>query len=105
MKDAYSFHTDDVEFIQYYEGMKQMYMNVFTRLGLGDDTYITLADGGTFTDKYSHEFQTRLSIGEDWIFRDTISGISYNKEITPSMISTPNITETEQKEKQDIEAQ
>jgi prolyl-tRNA synthetase len=44
MKDAYSFHLTDEEFVEYYEGMKKVYMRIFERLELLDDTYITLAD-------------------------------------------------------------
>jgi prolyl-tRNA synthetase len=62
MKDAYSFHIDDVEFSEYYEGIKKVYLKIFERLELLSDTYVTLADGGVFTDKYSHEFQVVLPI-------------------------------------------
>lgn len=103
MKDAYSFHADDAEFVRYYEGMKQVYMNVYSRVGLKDDTYIALADGGTFTDKFSHEFQVRIDIGEDWIYRDNVSGISYNKEVAPSMLPEANVADAVQNERQDIE--
>ncbi|MCP4523760.1 MAG: hypothetical protein GY828_06115 [Candidatus Gracilibacteria bacterium] len=81
MKDAYSFHIDNDEFEEYYEGMKGVYMKIFDRLGIGKDTHITLADGGAFTDKYSHEFQTVLSIGEDDIYICDDCGLSHNKEI------------------------
>ncbi|MDD3302461.1 MAG: proline--tRNA ligase [Candidatus Gracilibacteria bacterium] len=104
MKDAYSFHADNKEFENYYEGMKQVYSNVYNRLGLGNDTYIVKADGGTFTDKYSHEFQVKLDIGEDVIFYDKISKEAFNKEIAPCIIPTPNIKDNELKERQDIEA-
>nr|MDD3720414.1 proline--tRNA ligase [Candidatus Gracilibacteria bacterium] len=104
MKDAYSFHADDEEFVKYYEGMKQVYMNVFTRLGLANDTFIAQADGGTFTDKYSHEFQVRLDIGEDVIFYDKTNGNCFNKEVAPSLVGVQNQLESELKERQDIEA-
>lgn len=81
MKDAYSFHIDDEEFSAYYEGMKDVYMKIFNRLGIGADTHITLADGGVFTDKYSHEFQTVLPIGEDEIYICDECGTSHNKEV------------------------
>jgi prolyl-tRNA synthetase len=45
MKDAYSFHIDDVEFSEYYEGIKKVYLKIFERLELLSDTYVTLADG------------------------------------------------------------
>lgn len=104
MKDAYSFHADNEEFVKYYEWMKQVYMNVFTRLWLANDTYIAQADGWTFTEKYSHEFQVKLEIWEDIIFFDKKSKDCFNREVAPSMIPTPNISEKEQKERQDIEA-
>lgn len=81
MKDAYSFHLTDEEFVEYYEGMKKVYMRIFDRLELLKDTYITLADWGVFTDKYSHEFQVVLSIGEDDIYICDKCNTSHNKEV------------------------
>lgn len=81
MKDAYSFHIDNDEFEAYYEGMKDVYMKIFTCLWIGADTHITLADGGVFTDKYSHEFQTILPIGEDDIYICNTCWTAHNKEI------------------------
>lgn len=80
MKDAYSFHLTDSEFQAYYDGMIEVYKRIFDRLGIGKDTYVTLADGGVFTDKYSHEFQTLLSIGEDEIYICDGCWTSHNKE-------------------------
>lgn len=83
MKDAYSFHiaTEEGNFEEYYEGMKEVYKKIFNRLGIGKDTYITLADGGDFTEKYSHEFQTILEIGEDEIYICSKCSTSHNKEV------------------------
>ncbi len=103
MKDAYSFHADNKEFVQYYEWMKQVYLNVYNRLWLGKDTFVVQADWWSFTDKYSHEFQVRLDIWEDVIFHDKKTWDTFNKEVAPCMIPTPNSKE-ELKEKQDIEA-
>lgn len=104
MKDAYSFHSSDEEFKEYYEGMKKVYLKIFERLWLGNDIYIAQADGGTFTDKYSHEFQVKLEIGEDLIFLDPLSKECFNKEVTPSMISTPNKSDAILLEREDIYA-
>lgn len=71
MKDAYSFHSNNEEFVAFYEEAKKVYMRVFSRLGIGKDTVIAQADGGVFTDKFSHEFQTFLEIGEDIVVMDT----------------------------------
>lgn len=81
MKDAYSFHISDEEFVSYYEGMKKVYMKIFDRLWLLKDTYITLADGWLFTDKYSHEFQVVLPIWEDEIYICDKCNTSHNKEV------------------------
>jgi prolyl-tRNA synthetase len=81
MKDLYSFHTSEAELNEFYEIAKQSYVNIFEVLGLGNDTFITLASGGDFTKEYSHEFQTLLESGEDVIYLDRSNNIAYNKEI------------------------
>ena len=103
MKDAYSFHLTNEEFEEYYEGMKKVYMKIFERLGLLEDTYITLADWWAFTDKYSHEFQVVLPIWEDTLFIDDETLESFNKEVAPSQIWEKNISDTELLEKKDVE--
>jgi prolyl-tRNA synthetase len=82
MKDLYSFHTSEDDLNKYYEKVKQSYINVYEKLGLGDETFITLASGGDFTENYSHEFQTILESGEDTIYLDRENKIAYNKEVT-----------------------
>lgn len=81
MKDLYSFHLSEDSLNEFYEKAKHAYENVFNRLGLGDDTFVTLASGGDFTSNYSHEFQTILESGEDEIYLDRKNKIAYNKEI------------------------
>lgn len=80
MKDLYSFCRSESEHEEYYERSKQAYTNIFKRVGLGDITYLTFASGGTFS-KYSHEFQTLTSAGEDSIFVDESKKIAINKEV------------------------
>ncbi len=81
MKDAYSFHINNEEFEKYYEWMKDVYMKIFDRLWLAQDTYITIADGWCFTDKNSHEFQTLLEIWEDNIYICDSCWLSHNEEL------------------------
>ena len=81
MKDAYSFHLTDEDFQKFYDGMIETYKTIFNRLGIWKDTYLTYADGGTFTDKYSHEFQTLLPIGEDTIYICENCWTAHNEEI------------------------
>jgi len=91
MKDLYSFHTTIEDFKKYYEISKKVYFKVFERLGLKDDTVIVLASGGSFTDDYSHEFQTFCETGEDVIFYAKSKNIYYNREVAPS--TAPRIIE------------
>src|SRR5581483_9680075 len=50
------------------------------RVGLGDETYVTFASGGSFS-KYSHEFQTVTDAGEDTIYVHEKKKIAVNKEV------------------------
>lgn len=81
MKDLYSFHKDEKWLDEYYEMMKWVYKNVYDRLGIWKDTYITLASGWDFTEKYSHEYQTLLPIWEDDIYICWECNTSHNEEI------------------------
>lgn len=80
MKDLYSFSRNKEEHEAFYEKMKDVYMKVFTRLGMGDRTYITISSGGSFS-KYSYEFQTLSEAGEDIIYViDQEKRIAINKD-------------------------
>jgi prolyl-tRNA synthetase len=80
MKDLYSFCKTREEQDAFYELVQEAYMKIFTRIGLGDRTYLTFASGGVFS-KYSHEFQTLCDTGEDIIFVDEEKRIAVNKEV------------------------
>jgi len=80
MKDLYSFSKDENEHNEFYEKSKEAYKNIFKRAGIGHLTYITFASGGMFS-KFSHEFQTVTSTGEDTIYVDENKGIAINKEV------------------------
>ena len=84
MKDLYSFHASEVSLKEYYENTKKVYTKIFERLGIGKDTVIALASGGSFTQDYSHEFQTICETGEDTLFFVESTGIYYNREVAPS---------------------
>ncbi len=84
MKDMYSFHTSKEDFQKYYEDVKNYYMNVYKRIGLGEDTMIALASGGDFAKEFSHEFQTKCDSGEDLIFHVPSKNVYYNKEVAPT---------------------
>lgn len=80
MKDLYSFCRDQKEQDAFYEKAKQAYVRIFDRLGIGAETYITFASGGSFS-KYSHEFQTVTDAGEDLIYVHEGKKIAVNKEV------------------------
>ena len=80
MKDLYSFCRDQKEQDAFYEKAKQAYIRIFDRLGLGGETYVTFASGGSFS-KYSHEFQTLTEAGEDTIYVHEKKKIAVNKEV------------------------
>lgn len=79
MKDLYSFSKDEEEHNKFYDLMKGVYMNVFNRLGIGENTYLTASDGQPFS-KYSYEFQTVSEAGEDVIVIDEEKNIAINKQ-------------------------
>ena len=81
MKDMYSLARNQKEHTELYEKAAQAYSRVFDRLGIGQLTYRTYADGGYFTDKFSDEYQTLSAVGEDTIYVDKKRQIAVNEEI------------------------
>lgn len=79
-KALYSFSKDENEHNNFYERAKIAYQNVFNRVGIGHLTYMTFASGGTFS-KFSHEFQTLSSAGEDTIYVYKNKKLAVNKEV------------------------
>ncbi|HET9641650.1 MAG TPA: aminoacyl--tRNA ligase-related protein [Candidatus Paceibacterota bacterium] len=80
MKDLYSFSRDDREHAEIYAKVRDAYVRIFKRLGIGDQTYVTFASGGIFS-PFSEEFQTVSDAGEDTIYVDEEKGIAVNKEV------------------------
>lgn len=85
MKDMYSLHASEADLEQYYEQVKQAYLRVYDRLGIGADTYVTFASGGAFT-QFSHEFQTLCDAGEDTLYLDREKNIAVNEEVLETAI-------------------
>lgn len=81
MKDLYSFHLDEEDFLAFYEKAKEAYLNVYQRCGL--DAVIAAASGGVFTEKNSHEFQVPTEFGEDHIYIDRKTDEVINRELIP----------------------
>lgn len=81
MKDMYSMSRSQEEHEELYERAVAAYHRVYDRLGIGDRTYRTYADGGIFTPRFSDEFQTLSDVGEDKIFVDEAKKVAINEEI------------------------
>lgn len=80
MKDMYSMCIDAAQHDTYYDSVIEAYKKVYDRVGIGQDTYVTFASGGTFT-KFSHEFQTICEAGEDVIYLHRGKNIAINEEV------------------------
>ncbi len=80
MKDMYSCSLDAKHHEQFYQSTIEAYKNVFNRLGIGNDTYVTFASGGAFT-QFSHEFQTICEAGEDIVYLHREKNIAVNEEV------------------------
>jgi prolyl-tRNA synthetase len=81
MKDMYSLARTQEEHLELYERAAEAYHHVYSRLGIGDITYRTAADGGIFTKRFSDEFQTLSDIGEDTIYVDEEKRLAINEEV------------------------
>lgn len=80
MKDMYSCNVSAEEHEKFYQACIDAYMRVYDRLGLGEDTYVTFASGGAFT-QFSHEFQTVCDAGEDIVYLHRERNIALNEEV------------------------
>ena len=102
-KALYSFSKDKNEHDLFYETMKTAYHNVFRRVGIGDQTYLTFASGGTFA-KYSHEFQAVSDAGEDIIYVDESKNIAINEEVlSDEVLADIGLNRSELVQKKSIE--
>lgn len=80
MKDLYSLSKSQAEHDAFYETITEAYHRIYTRLGIGEQTYTCFASGGIFS-KFSREFQTVSDVGEDTIYIDEDKRIAINKEV------------------------
>jgi len=78
MKDAYSFHHDELSLKDTYQKMYEAYSKIFTRLGL--NFRAVLADTGSIGGHFSHEFQVLANSGEDLLAFSDSSDYAANVE-------------------------
>ncbi len=94
MKDMYSFHTSEADLEQYYQRTIEAYQQIYQRLGIGEDTYVTFASGGAFT-KFSHEFQTICEAGEDVIYLHRERNLAINEEVLDDALEELDVARDE----------
>lgn len=80
MKDMYSLHATEEDMNEYYDQVIAAYGRIYERFGIGNETYVTFASGGAFT-KFSHEFQTICSAGEDVLYVNADRSVAVNEEV------------------------
>jgi prolyl-tRNA synthetase len=103
MKDLYSFNTDQESMDLFYEEAIGAYHKIFSRLGIGGETFLTFADGKPFS-KYSHEFQTVCETGEDVVYLSREKNLAVNKEVyNDEVLNDLKLTKGELKEVKAIE--
>lgn len=91
MKDMYSVHASAEDLDGYYQRVTEAYLRIFDRLGIGQDTYVTFASGGSFT-KFSHEFQTICDAGEDMIYLYRDKNMAINEEVLDEAVAELGIS-------------
>ncbi|MFB6212241.1 MAG: proline--tRNA ligase [Candidatus Magasanikbacteria bacterium] len=94
MKDLYSFHESQVSLNDFYERAKEVYFKIYDKVGVGEKTFLTFADGGSFS-KYSHEFQTISPVGEDTIYLCKECEVAVNEEIIDEQEHCPQCNQEE----------
>lgn len=94
MKDMYSFHASADDLAQYYEQVIAAYRRTYDRLGIGEDTYMTFASGGSFT-AFSHEFQTICDAGEDVIYLHREKQLAINEEVIDEAVQELGVAREE----------
>jgi prolyl-tRNA synthetase len=104
MKDMYSLARSQEEHEELYEKAAAAYIKVYERLGIGDVTYRTYADGGIFTTRFSDEYQTISPIGEDTIYVDEAKRIAVNQEVyTDENLAKMGLNKADLVEKRGVE--
>lgn len=95
MKDMYSFHETQEDFLEYYEKVKQAYLQIYRRLGLV--AKVTEASGGSFSEKISYEFMVLTEAGEDDILYCNSCDFCVNLEIASEKLhdQCPNCHKSE----------
>lgn len=104
MKDLYSFSRSDEEHDAFFAKARDAYHTIFSRVGVGDRTFLTYASGGIFSE-FSEEFQVVSEAGEDTIYLDEEKGVAVNSEVyRDEVLSSLGLDREKLVEKKAIEA-
>ncbi len=87
MKDLYSFHADEKDLDSFYNRVAASYLSIFSRLGL--QALMIEAAGGSFTKRFSDEFQVISDAGEDRIIYCPSCHFAQNSEIAEQKAGGP----------------
>jgi prolyl-tRNA synthetase len=85
MKDAYSFHIDNVDLHTYYEQCAEAYRRIFTRIGIPEVLRIE-SDSGMMGGGASHEYTLLTDAGEDTVVICNSCGYAANREVATCSI-------------------
>lgn len=87
MKDMYSFHDSQEDFLRYYDIVKKAYLKIYQRMGL--IAKVTEGSGGSFSEKISYEFMVLTDAGEDDILYCDACDFCVNVEIAKVKVGDP----------------
>jgi len=101
MKDAYSFHISEEDFLKEYAAMAAAYKRMYQRMGLA--TIQVAADNGYIGGEYCHEFQVESELGEGRFFISEDGAYAAHEDIATFFKENKNVDE-EQQDYKEIEA-
>lgn len=101
MKDAYSYHVDEEDFMKTYQDFHQAYSTICKRLQL--PFYAVIADNGALGGDYSHEFQVPCETGEDQIVK--CSKCEYAANVEMAKFKRLEVNKEEEVKKMQIDDQ
>ena len=78
MKDAYSYHASEADFMKTYKNFYNAYSSICETLGL--EYYAVIADSGALGGDFCHEFQVPCDAGEDQIVKCSNCDYAANTE-------------------------
>ncbi len=91
MKDAYSFHTNEADFLNEYEAMAAAYKRMYARMGL--EALQVAADNGYIGGDYCHEFQVESELGEGRFFVSEDGKYSAHEDVAEFQREEKNTSE------------